>query len=407
MKKLELHKKYTIFTGVMLSGYSMVDKMYGAVYIVLMSLKGISPFQISIIFAVASLSLAIFDYPSGNISDLFGRKKITSIGFFTWGLGLCLFGLSSSFILFIISAIIMSLGVSLISGSPQAWYLDKLNEVNKFDYKDIAYPKIVGFATAFSVVGALLASISSSINNYIPVVLGGLIAIALSLVIFIRFEDNYGSRSEKSIIKEIKITTLDFIKNKTMLIILLRNILSHGALLGFLLTWQVYGNNMLGLEIEFMGILLVLFMAVISLASFFTAFLTKKKVTTLTILVFGTVLSAMGLLLVGLHSSLFFFLVGLTIFEFGLGMQHSSYGAWVQDYIPGQKRATFYSGLTALQSLAGFFLALLIGYINQKIGYSFIWYFASLLLILSNIPVYYIKKSCPKEIQLNRVGLHE
>lgn len=95
----------------MLCGYSLADKMYGAVFIVLMSMRGIDPLQISIIFAVSSLSLAIFDYPSGNLSDLYGRKRLTAIGFIIWGGGLTVFAFAGNLAVYIVSAVVMSLGL--------------------------------------------------------------------------------------------------------------------------------------------------------------------------------------------------------------------------------------------------------------------------------------------------------
>ncbi|MNV92748.1 hypothetical protein D3C71_1873680 [compost metagenome] len=52
MRKLQAHQQYSVFMGIMLSGYNLADKLYGGVYIVLMSLKGLDPFQISIFRSV-------------------------------------------------------------------------------------------------------------------------------------------------------------------------------------------------------------------------------------------------------------------------------------------------------------------------------------------------------------------
>lgn len=88
MENNQLQRKYSVFLGVILSGYNVADKLYGAVFIILMSLRGVDAFQISIVFAVSSLSMAVFDYPSGNLSDIYGRKRMTAAGFIVWGAGL-------------------------------------------------------------------------------------------------------------------------------------------------------------------------------------------------------------------------------------------------------------------------------------------------------------------------------
>lgn len=177
MGKDQLQRKYSVFLGVILSGYNVADKLYGAVFIILLSLRGVDAFQISIVFAVSSLSMAIFDYPSGNLSDIYGRKRMTAAGFIVWGAGLGIFAAADGLALFIAASIVMSLGVAMISGSPQAWYIDQLEELGMPDYKKIALPRISGFVSAFAVVGALLGTVSSNIHYYLPVAIAGVLAV--------------------------------------------------------------------------------------------------------------------------------------------------------------------------------------------------------------------------------------
>ncbi|WNS44906.1 MFS transporter [Paenibacillus sp. MMS20-IR301] len=389
MDKVQLHRKYSIFLGVLLSGYNVADKLYGAVFIILMSLRGVDPFQISIVFAVSSLSLAVFDYPSGNLSDLYGRKRMTALGFIIWGAGLGIFAAAGGLGLFIVSSVVMSLGIALISGSPQAWYFDEMEKLGMADYPKIALPRISGFVSAFAIVGALLGTLSSSIHYYLPVAAAGVLAAALGVYAWLRFADNYGSRTESSIAKEVYASSVQFIRSAEMRFILLRSILTHMALLAFLLSWQVYGVNQLKLPVNSLGILLVLFMAVISAASFLVSYLARRGVASIRIIISGTLISALGLLLVGLFPYKIIFIAGLLLFEFGLGMDKSSSGVWIQDFIPGSKRATFTSGLSALQSLAGFLITLLLGMMAEHLGYAFIWFFAAGALLVSNIVLLY------------------
>ncbi len=55
---------------------TMVDFIYGAIYIILMNSKGLSEFDISLVFAVSTIMLFVFDCPTGVISDKFGRKRL-------------------------------------------------------------------------------------------------------------------------------------------------------------------------------------------------------------------------------------------------------------------------------------------------------------------------------------------
>ncbi|AIQ41970.1 MFS transporter [Paenibacillus sp. FSL R7-0297] len=385
----QLQRKYSVFLGVILSGYNVADKLYGAVFIILMSLRGVDAFQISIVFAVSSLSMAIFDYPSGNLSDIYGRKRMTAAGFMVWGAGLGIFAAANGLALFIAASIVMSLGVAMISGSPQAWYIDQLEELGMPDYKKIALPRISGFVSAFAIVGALMGTVSSRVHYVLPVAIAGVLAVGLGVYTWLSFSDNYGSRTQSSIRREIYASSADFARSTEMRFILLRSILTHTALLVFLLSWQVYGVNELEFPVSSLGVLLILFMGVISVSSFLVSYLAKKEVAAVRIIVCGTVISALGLLLVGLFPHKAVFIAGLVLFEFGLGMDMSSTGVWVQDFIPGAKRATFTSGLSALKSLAGFLITLILGIMAKNLGYAFIWCFAGASLLGSNIVLLY------------------
>lgn len=389
MENNQLQRKYSVFLGVILSGYNVADKLYGAVFIILMSLRGVDAFQISIVFAVSSLSMAVFDYPSGNLSDIYGRKRMTAAGFIVWGAGLWFFAAAEGLALFILASIVMSLGVSMISDSPQAWYIDQLEELGMPDYKKIALPRISGFVSAFAIVGALLGTVSSNIHYVLPVAIAGVLAVGLGVYTWLSFSDNYGSRTQSSILREIYASSADFARSTEMRFILLRSIMTHTALLAFLLSWQVYGVNELDFPVSALGLLLILFMGVISVSSFLVSYLAKKEVAAVRIIVCGTVISALGLLLVGLFPHKAVFIAGLVLFEFGLGMDMSSSGVWIQDFIPRAKRATFSSGLSALKSLAGFLITLILGIMAKNLGYAFIWYLAAASLLGSNIVLLY------------------
>lgn len=367
----------------------MADKLYGAVFIILMSLRGVDAVGISLVFAVSSLSMAVFDYPSGNLSDIYGRKRMTAAGFIIWGIGLGIFAAADGIGLFILSSIVMSLGVAMISGSPQAWYIDQLEELGMPDYKKIALPRISGFVSAFAIVGALLGTVSSSVHYFLPVAIAGVLAVGLGIYTRISFTDNFGIRTQSSVFKEVYASTVDFARNTDMRFILLRSILTHIAMLAFLLSWQVYGVNELDLPVSALGVMLILFMAVLSAASFLVSYLAKREVPAIRIIVSGTVISALGLLLVGLFPHKAVFVAGLVLFEFGLGMDMSSSGVWIQDFIPRAKRATFTSGLSALKSLAGFLITLLLGMLAEKLGYAFIWFLAAGSLLVSNLVLLY------------------
>ena len=148
---------------------------------------GLSLAQIMQLQAAYSLSVAIFEIPSGYIADLFGRKKTIVLSTLFSFVGFLIFSFFSGFNEFVIAEICVGIGGSLMSGSDTALMYDTLIEENE----QKTYTKVEGknyaignFSESIAgVVGGLLA-----VNHlYLPVYLQTIILffsipISLSLI---------------------------------------------------------------------------------------------------------------------------------------------------------------------------------------------------------------------------------
>jgi len=76
--------------------------------------NGLDAFDIYVLQAVYSLSVAILEIPSGYMADVIGRKKSLVIGSFLGTLGYCIYSLSSGFYGFLAAEIILGLGGSWV-----------------------------------------------------------------------------------------------------------------------------------------------------------------------------------------------------------------------------------------------------------------------------------------------------
>jgi len=108
----------------MAGGFQVIDQFYGATYLLKMSEQGLSLFNISLILGILDLANAIVDYPSGVISDYIGRKKTAGIALIIYSAGLLVFTLADNLTAYIVSSVIMAVGLALYSGSPVAWFYD-------------------------------------------------------------------------------------------------------------------------------------------------------------------------------------------------------------------------------------------------------------------------------------------
>lgn len=69
-------KSTTNIIAIIIGIITSIDYIYGMFYYKIFVSNGLSQIDISRLMSIGSLSILIFDFPSGNISDKIGRKKV-------------------------------------------------------------------------------------------------------------------------------------------------------------------------------------------------------------------------------------------------------------------------------------------------------------------------------------------
>jgi MFS family permease len=120
--------------------------------------------QILFLKAIYSLTIVIFEIPSGYCADVWGRKQTLLAGSILGALGITIYSANTLYLGFIIAEIILGLGHSFISGADAAMLYDSLKSENKAaDYLKYEGRITAGgnFAEALAgVAGGVLATIS-------------------------------------------------------------------------------------------------------------------------------------------------------------------------------------------------------------------------------------------------------
>ncbi len=149
--------------------------------------NGLDDFDIYLLQAVYSLSVAFLEVPSGYMADVIGRRKSLIIGAILGTLGFAIYSISEGFSHFLVAEIILGLGGSFISGSDSALLYDSL-AVQGNHHKYLQYEgritSLGNFAeTIAAVCGGLIAALISYRGVYIGQTMIAAIAIPASLML--------------------------------------------------------------------------------------------------------------------------------------------------------------------------------------------------------------------------------
>lgn len=123
------------------------------------SSNGINPFQISIMLAVWSAYVLIFEIPSGALADRWSRRWVMTIGSIFHTLSYVVWYFADGFWGFLVGYLVRGTGGFLQSGTREALVYDHLKAINQAD----KYEKYTGGLWIVTTTAFLLASVFSGV----------------------------------------------------------------------------------------------------------------------------------------------------------------------------------------------------------------------------------------------------
>lgn len=377
---------------IMMSLYGFADKLYGSIYIAFMRSANLSMLQISNLFSIEQILLAIFDYPTGTISDKIGRKKIASHGFITWGISLLIFSYSNHYTYFLISMIFMALGLALISGAPGAWLIDHMIQDGVYEERTKIFPQIQTILSFVAIIASVFSYFFIDISNKLPIVVAGIISIFTGFYSYFAGEENYGNSEHPSLLKTLNENLKSFLKDKRMIVLTIKKLLSYVSFVAFVLYWQVYLTEILDLEAKFLPMFLILFMFSLTAGNYLSSQI-ANKISNYYVSIVGLIVSAVGFSLLILGDKLITFTLGSILIEVGFGIEQAMTPTWTMEYIKSEVRASYASIFSTVQSVFGFFIINLIGFFFESAGINIVWLLGIVVIFLEiGIVLLFVKK---------------
>lgn len=206
-------------------------KLYVAVGIIFFTQVTNSPMLGMSIFGIWMLSAAIFEIPTGILSDKTSRKMISIFGGISVGISMLFFAFSYNYLTLVIAAILKGLGDSFFSGNQHALlyesikeeYIDKTNEKFHLHLGRMSSITQIGLALA-AALGGIIANFFNIRLTFILTAFAQIIIILLSLFlknIEIENRKNITSKPSEEILKNRFLKSIEHFK--TSLTVILKN----------------------------------------------------------------------------------------------------------------------------------------------------------------------------------------
>lgn len=234
-----------------MGAHTFAMALFSTTIVVYMQSRGLSLEQISKVNIVVVAGIFILEIPSGAYADIFGRKKCFIVSTISFILAFYLHFISANMIMFIIASCFIAIGLSFLSGSLEAWFMDEWNKLKSTENIDKIFTQLNFYTTVANLVGGVIgAYIAQYFSLGSPwLASAGLMAVVFLVSIFAVKEDGYDegafsiSKGIEALKGNVKNGILYCLKDKVVFYFVCVSILSNFALSTVLTFWQPYFKN--------------------------------------------------------------------------------------------------------------------------------------------------------------------
>jgi len=369
-----------------------------AVYILFFKLKGLSVFEISLLLALWSGFVILFEVPTGALADRWSRKHMLTLGMLFKAIGFGVWYFADGFWIFALGFLFWGLQETFCSGTQEALLFDNLKAFGKEDeYEKIAgkghfYSKIAVGLSVF--LGGFIASI-----NFDLVIVLSCVCMLIAIIPTLLLNDVKYQKKDVHKAKYIHLLrdALRTSKNDMFIKRLFLYTIIVLAVVGVLDEYEQLFFDHVGLPIRFFGVLIVFRMgfeaAGTRLAHLFTKYFPNQK---------GVyVLACLGgilLMIAVTFRSLIMLPFFALIFLFG-AMGEVLIEANLQRRIPSHQRATILSINSMLLNLSAIFLTVGFGILSKMGDLRWGFYAFAILILLFSILSMIFKQGVPSYVK--------
>jgi MFS family permease len=160
--------------------------------------KGLSFWQIGIVYSVREITRNIFEIPSGFIADALGRRKTLIISLLVYAGSFVVFYFSDSYTLILLAMIIFALGDAFRTGTNKAMIYDYITEKGWKNQKVHYYGHTRSWSQSGSALSSLIAAaIVIAFQNYTVIFLASVLPYLIDAAIVFSYPKNLEGKTHK------------------------------------------------------------------------------------------------------------------------------------------------------------------------------------------------------------------
>lgn len=344
---------------------------------------GMNIFQVFIINAVFSASMAVFEIPTGVFADTLGRRMSFLLSTFVMMIGtigyVFVARIPNSFLFFCGMSIILGLAYTFYSGAVEAWLVDALHETNFEGTLDSVFAKGNIFNSAAMLIGTTSGGFIGTLDLSIPYMLRTAIQLfVLIFAFFTMYDLGYKKKplKIKNIPREMKNIAAQSIrfgvKNISVRYLMMISFVFSSFMMWGWYAWQPYFLELYGNKdaVWLIGIISALLTTAQIIGSLLLKRFRKTFKKKSSILFISYSIQTVTILFVGFTNSFIVAVIAFVIFAATLGLAFPLKQGYLHSLIPSEHRATIVSFDSLVGSTGSVFGQIGYGYLSEKISIS-------------------------------------
>ncbi|MFA5135936.1 MAG: MFS transporter [Patescibacteria group bacterium] len=364
-------------------------EFFAPVIVLFWQSKGLNFSQIMLLQSIYALGVIVLELPTGALADYFGKRISLILGSLFYTAGFLIYGISHTFLHFVIGELTVATGAALISGADSAFIHESLKAIGKgHEYKKTegGVRGLTSLSRAFGkVIGGLLGSISLSYT---------LLATAVSTFFGFITSATF-TKTQENIPREEKTAYMQIIRDSLKIVLERKTVLWLVLFFAFFnaLIWSTNWFSqpylqMLGIPVIYFGIIFASFSLITAVGSSYIE--TFERITKRPFIFMG-ILTVVSLFLLGTFPSIYMIPLW-AFFNLFLVLNQTFVSHKVLSFVPENRAATVLSFMNLIRRFiyAGF--GPILGFIGDRFGLLSALQFNSGVLLIVLCGLYIARK---------------